>query len=339
MLYRAYGPEQRARVARTVIVPVLLGPGIAPVLGGALTQTLSWRWVFFVNIPVGLATLAFAHRFLREYRGDSRGRLDWRGLILSGASLSALMYAVSEGSVQGWSSPEILVTGIGGVGGLLLFARQALHRTDPILRLGLLRDRLFRATNIVFAFTTGPFLGSLYLTPIFLQEVLHQSPLGSGTTTFVEAIGVIVAAQTLGRLYPRLGPRIMAGIGSAGLAIYMGLFLLIDAHTNLWLVRALMFYGGACNSGTFLSLQSSMFTTISSEDTGHASAIYNTQRQSSIAVNIAVLTTVVTGVGGGGLAAFHGAYLVGTIISVVGAVLAWTLIRTEDARSTMIPAR
>ncbi|HEX3833114.1 MAG TPA: DHA2 family efflux MFS transporter permease subunit [Solirubrobacteraceae bacterium] len=339
MLYRAYGPEQRARVARTVIVPVLLGPGIAPVLGGALTQTLSWRWVFFVNIPVGLATLAFAHRFLREYRGDSRGRLDWRGLILSGVSLSALMYAVSEGSVRGWSSPEILVTGIGGVWGLLLFARQALHRTDPILRLGLLRDRLFRATNIVFPFTTGPFLGSLYLTPIFLQEVLHQSPLGSGTTTFVEAIGVIVAAQTLGRLYPRLGPRIMAGIGSAGLAIYMGLFLLIDAHTNLWLVRALMFYGGACNSGTFLSLQSSMFTTISSEDTGHASAIYNTQRQSSIAINIAVLTTVVTGVGGGGLAAFHGAYLAGTIISVVGAVLAWTLIRTEDARSTMIPRR
>jgi EmrB/QacA subfamily drug resistance transporter len=338
MLYRAYGPEQRARVARTVIVPVLLGPGIAPVLGGVLTQTLSWRWVFFVNIPVGLVTLAFAGRFLREYHGDSRGRLDWRGLILSGVSLSALMYAVSEGSVQGWSSPEILITGIGGVGGLSLFARHALHCTDPILRLGLLRDRLFRATNIVFPFTTGPFLGSLYLTPIFLQEVLHQSPLSSGTTTFVEAIGVALAAQTLGRLYPRLGPRIMAGFGSAGLAIYMSLFLLVDGHTNLWLVRGLMFFGGACNSAAFLALQSSMFTTISSEDTGHASAIYNTQRQSSIAINIAVLTTVVTGIGGGSLAAFHGAYLAGTILSVVGTVLAWTLIRTEDARSTMIPA-
>jgi EmrB/QacA subfamily drug resistance transporter len=339
MLYRAYGPEQRARVARTVIVPVLLGPGTAPVLGGALTQTLSWRWVFFVNIPVGLATLGFAFRFLREHRADAHGRLDWRGLLLSGVSLSALMYAVSEGSVQGWSSSEILVTGIGGIGGLALFAHQALHRTDPILRLRLLGDRLFRATNIVFAFSTGPFLGSLYLTPIFLQDVLHQSPLGSGTTTFVEAIGVMVAAQTLGRLYPRLGPRIMAGVGSAGLAVYMGLFLLVDGHTNLWLVRALMFCGGACNSGVFLSLQSSMFTTVSGEDTGHASAIYNTQRQSSIAINIAVLTTVVTGLGGGGLAAFHGAYLTGTILSVVGTLLAWTLIRTEDARSTMSPAR
>jgi EmrB/QacA subfamily drug resistance transporter len=337
MLYRAYGPEQRARVARTVIVPVLLGPGIAPVLGGALTQTLSWRWVFFVNIPVGLATLAFGKRFLREYHGDSRGRLDWRGLILSGVSLSALMYAVSEGSVQGWSSPEILVTGIGGIAGLLVFGRYALHARDPILRLGLLRDRLFRATNIVFPFTTGPFLASLYLTPIFLQEVLHQSPLSSGLTTFVEAIGVIVAAQTLGRLYPRVGPRIMAGFGSAGLVIYMSLFLLVGTDTNLWLIRALMFFGGACNSVAFLSLQTSMFTTISSADTGQASAIYNTNRQSSIAINIALVTTVVTGVGGGGLAAFHGAYLAATILGVIGTVLACTLIRTEDARSTMIP--
>jgi EmrB/QacA subfamily drug resistance transporter len=337
MLYRAYGPEQRARVARTVIVPVLLGPGIAPVLGGALTQTLSWRWVFFVNIPVGLATLAFGKRFLLEYRGDSRGQLDWRGLILSGVSLSALMYAVSEGSVRGWSSPEILVTGIGGIAGLLAFGRYSLHARDPILRLGLLRDRLFRATNIVFPFTTGPFLASLYLTPIFLQVVLHQSPLSSGLTTFVEAIGVIVAAQTLGRLYPRLGPRIMAGFGSAGLAIYMGLFLFVDTNTSLWLIRALMFFGGGCNSVAFLSLQTSMFTTISSADTGQASAIYNTNRQSSIAINIALVTTVVTGVGGGGLAAFHGAYLTATILAVIGTVLACTLIRTEDARSTMIP--
>jgi hypothetical protein len=78
-----------------------------------------------------------------------------------------------------------------------------------------------------------------------------------------------------------------------------------------------------------------MFTTISRADTGHASAIYNTQRQSSIAINIAVLTTVVSGVGGAGLHAFHAAYLAGTILSVIGTILAWTLIHTDDARATM----
>ena len=99
----------------------------------------------------------------------------------------------------------------------------------------------------------------------------------------MEAIGVGFAAQTLGRLYPRLGPRVMAGFGAGGLALFLGLFLLVDSHTNLWLVRALMFFGGVCNCGAFFSVQTAMFTTISTEDTGHASAIYNTQRQSSIA--------------------------------------------------------
>ena len=72
MLYRAYGPDQRARVARTLIVPILVAPGTAPILGGVLTQTLSWRWVFLVNIPIGVVTLVFAYLFLPEYRSQRR---------------------------------------------------------------------------------------------------------------------------------------------------------------------------------------------------------------------------------------------------------------------------
>jgi MFS family permease len=186
----------------------------------------------------------------------------------------------------------------------------------------------------VFVLTTGVFLASLYLTPIFLQGVLHQSPIGSGTTTFVEVIGVAVGSQTLGRLYPRLGPRVLAGIGAMTLTAYMALFLLVSPGVNMWLVRALMFFGGVGNSGTFLPIQTAMFTHISNRDTGHASAIYNTIRQSSIALDIAVLTTVVAGAGGG-LAAFHDAYLTGAVLCAVGCVLAWTQISTDAARSTM----
>ena len=335
MLYRAYGPQQRARVARTLIVPILVAPGTAPILGGALTQWLSWRWVFLVNVPIGILTLAFAHRSLPEHRASPSGRLDIRGLVLSGAGLSALLYAISQGSVLGWSSPAILISGLGGLALLAVFVRVSLHQRDPILRVRLLRDRLLRATNLVFALSSGPFLASLYLTPIFLQEVLHQSPIASGTTTFVEAIGVGVASQTLGRLYPRLGPRVMAGTGSIGLCIFLALFLRVNASTNVWLIRALMFYGGAANSGVFLSIQTAMFTTISSHDTAHASAIYNTQRQSSIALNIAIVTTIVAGVAGSELTKFHAAYLASAILAGLGAICAWTMIHTSDARSTM----
>ena len=335
MLYRAYGPDQRARVSRTLILPILVGPGVAPILGGVVTQALSWRWVFLINVPVGVVMLVFAYRYLPEHREARSGRLDVRGMLLSGIGLSALMYAISEGSAVGWAAPQILVSGIGGIALLSMFARGALGASEPILRLRLLREPLLRATNTVFVLTTGVFLASLYLTPIFLQQVLGQSPIGSGTTTFVEVIGVGVGSQTLGRLYPRLGPRALAEIGAITLTAYMALFLLVSPGVNMWLVRALMFVGGVGNSAVFLAIQASMFTHISGEDTGHASAIYNTIRQSSIALDIAVLTTVVAGAGGGTLAAFHDAYLTGAILCAVGFVLAWRLISTDAARSTM----
>jgi len=337
MLYRAYAPERRAKVARTIILPILIGPGAAPILGGVLTQTFSWRWVFFINLPVGIAMLVFAYLFVPEHRPSPSGRLDLQGLLLSGLGLSGLLYAISQGSVMGWSSPEILISGIAGIGLLWWFAYGALRRPDPILRLGLLRDPLLRSTNIVFALTVAVFLGSLYLTPIFLQEVMHRSPIGSGTTTFLEAVGVGVGAQTIGRLYPRFGPRILCTFGALGLTVYLGLFLLVDGSTNLWLVRALMFFGGFANAGAFLAIQTSMFTHISNADTGHAAAIYNTQRQSSIAINIALVTTILAGAGGT-LGAFHDAYLAAAILAAIGTVLAWTLIDTSLARSTMSPA-
>jgi EmrB/QacA subfamily drug resistance transporter len=335
MLYRTFPPERRARLARMIILPILIGPGSAPILGGALIEWLSWRWVFLINVPVGVATVAFAWRFLPRTAAVSHGRLDLGGLVLSGLGLSSLLYAVSEGSALGWSSTRVLVSALAGILLLAAFTHRSLHHPDPILRLRLLGNRLFRATNIVFALSTGPFLGSLYLTPIFLQEVLHQSPIGSGATTFVEAVGVGIGALTLARLYPRLGPRVLAALGAAGLVVYLALFLLVDPGTNLWLVRALMLFGGFANSGTFLAAQTAMFTTISTADLGHASAIYNTQRQSSIALNVAIVTTIVAGSTAGSVGAFHSAYLAAAVIAVFGTAGALLLIHTNDARATM----
>jgi EmrB/QacA subfamily drug resistance transporter len=337
LLYRTFPARERARIARLVLLPVLIGPAAAPVLGGVLTESLSWRWVFLVNIPPGVATLLFASKFLPSTPRIATEPLDVPGLLLSALGLCSLLYAVSEGSAFGWGSSRILGTGIGGIVLLVLFTRHSLRRPNPILRIDLLRDRLFRAMNIVFALTTGPFLGSLYLTPIFLQETLHQTPIGSGTTTFLEAVGVGIGAQTLGRLYPRLGPSRQAAVGASLLTVYLGLFLLVGPHTSLWLVRALMLLGGVGNSACFLAVQTAMFTTISRADMSHASAIYNTQRQSSIALNVAVLTTIVAGAGAGStVAAFHDAYLAAAVIAGVGTLCALTLIHTRDARATMV---
>jgi MFS family permease len=91
MLYRTFPPKLRARLTRTLIVPVLIGPGVAPILGGVLTQSISWRWVFLINVPVGVATLIFAWRLLPRFEATAQRPLDVRGIVLSGGGLSSLL--------------------------------------------------------------------------------------------------------------------------------------------------------------------------------------------------------------------------------------------------------
>lgn len=335
LLFRTYPPEERARVTRTLIVPILVAPATAPLIGGILTQSLSWRWVFFVNVPVGVATLLLCARYLVDAREHTVGRLDVVGMILVAVGLSATLYAIGEGPERGWTSVNILVAAIVGVVGLVAFVRFELRHPDPLLRLSLLRDRLFRSTQVVFALTSGAFLGCLYLTPIFLQEVHGQSPLGSGATTFVEAVGVMLASQPVGRLYVRLGPRVMMTVGGIGVSVLLATFFFVDGGTSLWTIRGLLFAMGGINTAVFLSVQSSMFSTISVRDTAHASAIYTAQRQASIAAGIAILSTIVASRGGETLAGFHDAYIAAAVLAGLGALAALTLVCTDDARATM----
>lgn len=339
MLFRAYPPERRARVTRTLLLPIIIAPATAPIIGGVFTQDASWRWVFLVNVPVGVVVFGFCAVALSEHREHLRGRFDLAGFLLGGGGLALLLYALSEGSVSGWLSAPIVAAGLAGLVSLATFSRFEYRRPDPLLNLRLLHDRLLRSTNLVFAFTSAAFLGTLYLTPIFLQEVAGYSPIGSGTTTFMEAIGVAVASQSVGRLYPRLGPRKMATAGAIVVACLLACFQFVNAGTNPWLLRGLMFLIGAANSAPFLAVQTSMFTTISRADTGHASAIYNTGRQASLAICVALLSAIIAGVGGTRLLAFHDAYLALLALALLGATTAFTLIRTRDAAASMVGPR
>jgi MFS family permease len=120
------------------------------------------------------------------------------------------------------------------------------------------------------------------------------------------------------------------------MAIVFACFVLVGQGTSIWWLRVAMFAAGLCNGGNMMAVQAAMFTHISKRDTGHASAIYNTQRQASIAIAVAILTTVVASVPGA-LNGFHAAYLADAVLAALGALAAWTLVRTEDARATMRP--
>ncbi len=346
MLYRAFPPEERVRVSRILMFALIIGPASGPVVGGLLIERLSWRWAFYVNIPVGFAALAFGFLFLREHREPAVGRFDLPGFLLAGSGLGLLMYALSEGPSRGWTSPAILACALAGLLLLAAFVVVELRVAAPMVQLRLLGNTLFRSTLLVSLFATAGFVGVLFLVPLFLQEARGASPLSSGLTTFPEALGVVLSTQVVARLYPRIGPRRLMVGGMSGIATVMALLGLIDLNTSPWLVRLLMFLLGVGMAYIFLPNQAASLATISREDTGRATMFSSVQRQLGAALGVAALSSVLALVGpvqrdaAGAevphLAAYRAPFLAAASFAAIGALLALH-VPDRDAVATMQP--
>ncbi|MCC7366704.1 MAG: multidrug efflux MFS transporter [Dehalococcoidia bacterium] len=341
MLMRAFPPERRAAISRVIIIPTVIAPASGPVIGGFLIDSLSWRWVFYLNLPIGVATLVFGWIFLREHREPRAGGFDVPGFLLSAASLALVLFALSEGPQSGWSSPTAWGPGLLGLAALGLLVKVELEREAPLLQMRLVSDRMFRGAMAVSTFATGAFLGVLFVMPIFLQEVRGASAFESGLTTFPEAVGVLIGAQIAGRLYPTVGPRRLMTPGLAAMAVVLVLLTTLDAETNLWLVRLLMLAVGFSMAFAMMPLQACAFTGIRPADTGRASSIYNAQRQVASALGVAVLATILAASlpdrvpsVAEQVDAFRAVFLAAALIAVIGVVAALR-IRDADAAATM----
>jgi EmrB/QacA subfamily drug resistance transporter len=344
ILYRTFPPEQRVQVSRILIIPTVIAPATGPVLGGFLVDQLSWRWVFFVNVPIGIAACIFGLIFLYEHREPSAGRFDLAGFSLAGIGLALIMYALSEGPTYGWGSIAIVGSIIVGIIVLAAFVFVELRAREPMIDLRLFGDRLFRSTNLVSMFASAGFTGLLFVAPLFLQEARGVSALTSGLTTFPEALGVVTSTQIVARLYPNVGPRRLMAFGLTGVAIAMSLLLLMGNDTSLWVMRILMFFIGAGMAYSFLPVQAAAFATISSAATGRASALYNAQMRLGSALGVAVLGSVLSFVGPvyrtstgailPNLGAYHAAFLASAALALIAAAIALT-VHDRDAAATM----
>jgi EmrB/QacA subfamily drug resistance transporter len=341
MLFRAFPPAERAKASRVLLIPTVIAPAAGPVVGGYLVDEVSWRWIFLVNLPIGVAAFAFGLLFLHEHREPRAGGFDVPGFLLAGGGLALFLYALGEGPVRGWTSPAVVVTGTVSVLALSALVYVELRTRHPMLQLRLLGNRLFRATNLAALFGYGAFIGFLFVMPLYLQEARGYSALESGLTTFPEAIGVLISSQVVGRIYGTIGPRRLMAGGMFAVSLVMASFTQVGADTDLWVVRGLMFVAGAAMAFVFVPLQAATFATISPADTGQASAIFSTQRQVAAALGVAILATALSAFLPDGeptadehIHAFHGVYLVAAAMALIGAFASLN-IRDEDAAPTM----
>ena len=347
MLFRAFPPEERIRASSILIVPTALAPALGPVLGGLLVTDLSWRWVFFVNVPIGIAALVFGLLFLHQRSEVKRTPFDLPGFLLSGLGLGAFMYGFSEGPIKGWGSTQVLATIAAGLALLVVMVRVELRAKDPIIALRLMDNRLFRSANAVMVLASIGFLGVLYAISLYYQDGRGLSALGSGLSTFPEAIGVMCGSQLATRfIYPRLGPRRHVTGGLVGVGVSIGLLSLLGAGTSLWWARLLMFTLGLAMSNVFVPVQAISFATISAADTGKGSTMFNAIRQLGGAVGVALLTTAVVIVGPthivaghvtANLASYRAAFLVAAFAALLAILPAQAISDTEAANT--IPGR
>lgn len=328
------------------MIPMVVGPASGPVLGGYLVEYHDWRFIFLINIPVGILALIFAGLFLKEDKQEAPGKLDVPGLVLAAAGLGTLMYALAEAGHKGIDDSQVLV--FGGIGLVLLavFLVVEYRTREPMIDVRLFGNKLFSAANIVQVVGFAGLMGGLFLLPLLLQAEMGLSPFQSGLTTFPQAIGIVLTVQVGSRIYGRVGPRRLMMLGLGGITLTTGAFLFVDLETSQWWIRLIMFLRGCFFSFLILSLQTATYATIPLPMMGRASAIASAGRQVGASFGVALLATVLTSrlsahntaLGpsadtSAALDAFHEAFIAACVLTALGVVAALFVSDKEAAVS------
>jgi EmrB/QacA subfamily drug resistance transporter len=347
MLYRAFPPIERAKASTILMIPVVLAPALGPLVGGWFVTYHSWRWIFYLNVPLGVVAFAIGIVGLREHREPAAGRFDVAGFLLSGGGLAAILFALSRGPSEGWGAPEVVIPGLVGLLAFAALVWVETHIDEPMLALRLLEERMFRRANIVTMLSFGSFVGMLFLTPLFLQNLLGMTAIESGLVLFPQAIGMVITSQICGRLYHTVGPRrlLMGGLASMSIASLGLIFVGFD--TSAWTIRAIMLARGLALGFVFVPIQAAAYANIDSADTGRATAIFSVLRQFAASLGVALLATVLveatthfsSGASGSAearqasLDAFHVAFFIGSCMIMLGAAAALMIHDRDAARS------
>ncbi len=270
------------------------GGAVGLVLGGLLTDTLSWRWVFFINLPIGLAAMLLSLRFVPNTRAEQRPEtVDVAGAVSVTAGLLVLVFGIVKAQAYGWLSGRTL--GLAALATVLLaaFVVIELRSRAPLIRLGIFRVRSLTSANVSMLFVVSGLFAMFYFATLYVQETLGYSPLKAGLAFLPITAGIIVGAGLSQQLIVRLGVRTvpLIGLGMAAL----GLFLLGGISTHGTYAADLLpgFLLMSVGMGlTFVPVTLLATTNIRSEDAGLASGLFNTSQQVGGALGLAALSTL-----------------------------------------------
>ncbi len=288
VLVRATPRNQLVNAMSWLTVPALVGPLVGPPLGGFLTTYLSWHWIFYINVPIGLAGIVAASLVLPHVAAEKTRPLDWPGFVLAGLAFSGLLLGLSVISLPALPPLVGLATSAVGLLAGIAYILHARRTEHPLLELKLFALPLFRTALIGgFLFRIG--IGAIpFLLPLMLQLGFGLSPFDAGLITFYSAVGAILAKFTAPAVFARFGFRgvsLLMTLLSAALLASLGLF---DKTTPAVLMVMIMLLSGIARSTFFTGVNALGFADVPDDQTSQATAITSVFQQLSFAVGIAV---------------------------------------------------
>ena len=332
------------------------GAAVGVLLGGVLTSYLSWSWVFFINVPVGLAAIALTPLLLSEERAPRAARhFDIRGAASVTSGLMLLVYATTRATSDGWGAPPTLALFAAAVALVLAFVAIELRSPSPLLPMRIFRSRTLTAANVAMAIVGGVAFSEFFLLTLYLQEVLHYSAMQSGVAFSGFALSVVVISNVAQAVVGRFGvrPTLTAGLLASALSVAWLTRLPLDGH-YFWDLFPAFVLGGAGMGLSFVPVTIASLTGVERADAGVASGLINTSRQIGGAVALAAVSAVAATSSGNfaashpGVSASSGAALdhgfqtalyALTALLVVGVLVAITLVRSAPApEASALPA-
>ena len=315
-----------------------LALAFGPLVGGILTQDINWSWIFFINIPVGIAGVIAAVFFIDESKDTSREqRLDLPGLLTSAIGLFALTYGLIETNTHAWGSTRVLTLFAIAAVSLTAFVLLELHQRLPMLDLSLFKNATFSGANTVMFLIGLAMFGIFFYNSLFLQNILHYGAIKTGATFLPMTVLVILIAPLAGKLSDRIGPRWLMGAGMVFLTGSLLLFATLDAASSWWAILPGLLVGGVGMAITMAPTTAAAMSSVPVDQAGVGSAVINSMRQVGGSLGIAVMGALVAtavsvtpfnpAFAGQFVEGYHRALHVGAAITLAGAVIAVLTVR------------
>ena len=334
-----FPPRQRGTAIGIWAGVSALALAIGPLVGGLITEHLTWSWIFFVNVPVGILGIAASFVFIDESKDETHERLDLPGLATSALGLFSLTYALIEANNYGWGSARILGAFALAAVSFVAFVLLERHQRAPMLPLEFFRNRTYTGANTVILLVALSMFGVFFFVSLYMQNILGYSAVQAGAAFLPMTVLIILIAPIAGRMTDRVGSRWFMTGGMVLIAVQLLYFSRLGPSASYWELLPAMVIGGIGMASTMTPSTAAATRSVPVEKAGVGSAVLNAFRQVGGTMGVATMGAIVAHEAGGQrtvdafMSGFQAALTVACVIAAAGAVVAFVLVRPhEEAR-------